>query len=148
MIGVFDSGLGGLSVLAAISRALPHSDLLYLADTAHVPYGEKSDAYIRERVLCIGQHLAGQGCQQIVVACNTATAAAVAALREALPDAAITTDIIVGFPGETDADFDAMMKLIDDIGAEQAHVIVLAEIARRELWCNGPIQFERPAQRG
>ena len=51
MIGVFDSGLGGLSVLAAISRALPHSDLLYLADTAHVPYGEKSDAYIRERVL-------------------------------------------------------------------------------------------------
>ena len=86
MIGVFDSGLGGLSVLAAISRALPHSDLLYLADTAHVPYGEKSDAYIRERVLCIGQHLAGQGCQQIVVACNTATAAAVAALREALPD--------------------------------------------------------------
>ena len=70
MIGVFDSGLGGLSVLAAISRALPHSDLLYLADTAHVPYGEKSDAYIRERVLCIGQHLAGQGCQQIVVACQ------------------------------------------------------------------------------
>ena len=86
MIGVFDSGLGGLSVLAAISRALPHSDLLYLADTAHVPYGDKSDAYIRARVLRIGQHLAGQGCQQIVVACNTATAAAVAALREALPD--------------------------------------------------------------
>ena len=86
MIGVFDSGLGGLSVLAAISRALPHSDLLYLADTAHVPYGDKSDAYIRERVLRIGQHLAGQGCQQIVVACNTATAAAVAALRDALPD--------------------------------------------------------------
>lgn len=85
MIGVFDSGLGGLSVLAAVSRALPDSDLLYLADTAHVPYGEKSDAYIRERVLRIGQHLAGQGCQQIVVACNTATAAAVAALRDALP---------------------------------------------------------------
>ncbi len=85
MIGVFDSGLGGLSVLDAISRTLPHSDLLYLADTAHVPYGEKSDAYIRERVLRIGQYLAGQGCQQIVVACNTATAAAVAALRDALP---------------------------------------------------------------
>ena len=84
MIGVFDSGLGGLSVLAAISRALPYSDLLYLADTAHVPYGEKSDAYIRERVLRIGQHLAEQGCQQIVVACNTATAAAVAALRDTL----------------------------------------------------------------
>lgn len=85
MIGVFDSGLGGLSVLAAISQALPYSDLLYLADTAHVPYGDKSNAYIRERVLNIGEYLAEQGCQQIVVACNTATAAAVAALRDALP---------------------------------------------------------------
>lgn len=85
MIGVFDSGLGGLSVLAAIARVLPQSDLVYLADTAHVPYGDKDDAYIRTRVLRIGQHLAAQGCRQIVVACNTATAAAVAALRESLP---------------------------------------------------------------
>jgi len=85
MIGIFDSGLGGLSVLAAITRVLPHSDLMYLADTAHVPYGEKDDAYIRARVLRIGQYLVGQGCRQIVVACNTATAAAVAALRDALP---------------------------------------------------------------
>ena len=86
MIGVFDSGLGGLSVLAAISRALPRSDLLYLADTAHVPYGDKSDAYIRARVLRIGQHLAGHGCQQIVVACNTATAAAIHEVRSSQPD--------------------------------------------------------------
>lgn len=85
MIGVFDSGLGGLSVLAAIARTLPQSDLVYLADTAHVPYGDKDDAYIRARVLRIGQHLVAQGCRQIVVACNTATAAAVAALRETLP---------------------------------------------------------------
>ena len=85
MIGVFDSGLGGLSVLAEIARLLPQSDLIYLADTAYVPYGEKSDAFIRERVLYIGQYFAEQGCQQIVVACNTATAAAVVALRETLP---------------------------------------------------------------
>ena len=85
MIGVFDSGLGGLSVLAAIARTLPQSDLVYLADTAHVPYGDKDDAYIRSRVLRIGQHLVQHGCRQIVVACNTATAAAVAALRDALP---------------------------------------------------------------
>ena len=85
MIGVFDSGLGGLSVLAAIAQALPHSDLVYLADTAHVPYGDKDDVYIRARVLRIGEHLVAQGCRQIVVACNTATAAAVAALRDALP---------------------------------------------------------------
>lgn len=85
MIGIFDSGIGGLSVLAAIARVLPRSDFMYFADTAHVPYGEKDDAYIRERVLRIGRYLVERDCQQIVVACNTATAAAVAALRESLP---------------------------------------------------------------
>jgi glutamate racemase len=85
MIGIFDSGLGGLSVLAAIARALPQADLLYFADTANVPYGDKSDAFIRDRVLVIGKHLVAQGCSLIVVACNTATAAAVAAFRELLP---------------------------------------------------------------
>lgn len=85
MIGVFDSGLGGLSVLAAIARALPHADLAYLADTAHVPYGNKPDAYITGRVLAVGKYLAEQGCRMLVVACNTATAAAVHALRDAHP---------------------------------------------------------------
>ncbi len=85
MIGIFDSGLGGLSVLAAIARALPRADLVYLADTAHVPYGPRDDAFIRDRVLVIGQLLVERGCTLIVVACNTATAAAVCALREALP---------------------------------------------------------------
>ena len=85
MIGVFDSGIGGLSVLAAIARTLPGADLTYLADTAHVPYGPRSDAFIQGRVLAIGHHLAAQGCGLIVVACNTATAAAVQALRAELP---------------------------------------------------------------
>ena len=85
MIGVFDSGLGGFSVLAAIADALPRADLVYLADTAHVPYGDKDDAFIRGRVLEIGRYLAGRGCTLIVVACNTATAAAVAELRESVP---------------------------------------------------------------
>lgn len=85
MIGVFDSGLGGLSVLAAIARALPHADLVYLADTAHLPYGDKDDAFIRSRVLTIGTHLVDHGCAVVVVACNTATAAAVAAFRETFP---------------------------------------------------------------
>lgn len=86
MIGVFDSGIGGLSVLSAIARALPQVDLVYLADSAHLPYGAKSDDFIRGRVLAIGQHLAELGCSTIVVACNTATAAAVHALRDALPE--------------------------------------------------------------
>jgi glutamate racemase len=82
MIGVFDSGLGGLSVLAAIAQILPRADLAYLADTAHMPYGDKHDDFIRGRVLAIGHHLATRGCRLLVVACNTATAAAVLELRQ------------------------------------------------------------------
>jgi glutamate racemase len=83
VIGVFDSGLGGLSVLAALVDSLPRADFVYYADTAHVPYGNKSDEQIQRRVLAIGEHLANNGCGLLVVACNTATAAAVKALREA-----------------------------------------------------------------
>lgn len=86
MIGVFDSGLGGLSVLAAVAHALPRADLVYLADTAHVPYGDKPDGFIAGRVLAIGHHLADRGCDLLVVACNTATTAAIQTLRDALPD--------------------------------------------------------------
>jgi glutamate racemase len=85
MIGVFDSGLGGLSVLAALVEALPQADFVYYADTAHVPYGNKSEAQIQRRVLAIGEHLANEGCRLLVVACNTATATAVQALRAAHP---------------------------------------------------------------
>lgn len=85
MIGVFDSGLGGLSVLAAIAHELPKANLTYLADTAHVPYGDKPDSFITGRVLAIGNHLADQGCELIVVACNTATTTAIQALRDHLP---------------------------------------------------------------
>ncbi len=86
MIGVFDSGLGGLSVLAALVEVLPRADFVYYADTAHVPYGNKSEAQIQRRVLAIGEHLANDGCGLLVVACNTATATAVQALRAAHPD--------------------------------------------------------------
>ena len=85
MIGVFDSGLGGLSVLAALVDALPQADFIYFADTAHVPYGNKSDAQIQARVLDIGETLVQSGCQLLVAACNTATATAVEALRQAHP---------------------------------------------------------------
>jgi glutamate racemase len=81
MIGVFDSGLGGLSVLSAIARGMPRADLAYLADTAHVPYGDKHDDFIRGRVLAVGRHLVDSGCTLLVVACNTATAHAVEDLR-------------------------------------------------------------------
>lgn len=84
-IGVFDSGLGGLSVLRAIRARLPRADLLYVADSGHAPYGEKSDEFIGERSEHISRFLMSQGAELIVVACNTATAAAVHHLRQRWP---------------------------------------------------------------
>jgi glutamate racemase len=88
-IGVFDSGVGGLSVLPALRTALPAARLLYVADSGHAPYGERSEAYIVERAQHIAAFLRAQGAQLLVVACNTATAAAVEALRQAHPDVPI-----------------------------------------------------------
>ncbi|AXV76695.1 MULTISPECIES: glutamate racemase [Ralstonia solanacearum species complex] len=83
-VGVFDSGLGGLSVLRAIRAELPAESLLYLADSRHAPYGEKSPQFIAERTLRVCGWLVGQGCKALVIACNTATAQAVHLLREQL----------------------------------------------------------------
>ena len=84
-IGVFDSGVGGLTVASALRGALPGVPLRYLADSACAPYGERSPAFIRERSLLIAQHLIERGARLLVVACNTATAHAAIALREAFP---------------------------------------------------------------
>ena len=86
MIGIFDSGLGGLSVLEAVRHQLPEAELCYVADTAHVPYGNKSDAQIEARVLAIGGELVQRGATVLVVACNTATVAAIESLRRRYPD--------------------------------------------------------------
>lgn len=80
-VGVFDSGVGGLSVVRAIRKRLPNMDLCYLADSAHAPYGNKSSAQVRERARVITQFLFDQGAAAVVVACNTATAMAVEDLR-------------------------------------------------------------------
>jgi glutamate racemase len=80
-IGVFDSGVGGLSVLRHIRAQLPSVPLLYVADSGHVPYGDKTQDYIRERSLVLTEFLVRQGAAAVVIACNTATAAAAAPLR-------------------------------------------------------------------
>ncbi len=85
-IGVFDSGVGGLSVLRALRRQLPQAELLYAADSAHAPYGERDPAFILARCESLLAHLRRAGAQMIVVACNTATAVAIEALRNAHPD--------------------------------------------------------------
>jgi glutamate racemase len=85
-IGVMDSGVGGLSVLSVLAHLRPQTDLVYYADSAHLPYGEKSEAFIKARVLAIGEILIEkEGCGLMVVACNTATAAAIEALRARWP---------------------------------------------------------------
>lgn len=81
MIGIFDSGTGGLSVFRELKKVLPDERYIYYADNAHCPYGEKSKEYIIDRSREITRFLIGHGADIIVVACNTATAAAIATLR-------------------------------------------------------------------
>ena len=90
-IGVFDSGVGGLSVLHALRRELPHEHFLYVGDSGCAPYGDRSTAFVVERAMTITDFLVAQGAKAVVVACNTATASAVESLRGrfALPIVAI-----------------------------------------------------------
>ena len=84
-IGIFDSGSGGLSVYREIVKLLPQERYVYFSDNAHCPYGEKTAEYIQERGRIITEILLGLGADIIVVACNTATAAAIATLRAEYP---------------------------------------------------------------
>lgn len=85
-IGVFDSGVGGLSVLRAIRTQLPCHPVLYIADQAHVPYGARTRDEVREYSVGITRYLLAQGARVIVVACNSASAAALHHLRSVFPD--------------------------------------------------------------
>jgi glutamate racemase len=80
-IGVFDSGVGGLSVLREIRRELPHERLCYIADSGHAPYGDRPPEFIQARAIAITRALIDRGAKTVVVACNTATGAAVGVLR-------------------------------------------------------------------
>jgi len=84
-IGVFDSGVGGLSVLRAIRQQMPNQPLIYLADQAHVPYGSRTLEQVRAFSEGITRYLLSQGVRLIVVACNTASAAALHYLRKTFP---------------------------------------------------------------
>jgi glutamate racemase len=85
-IGVFDSGIGGLSVLQSLLTTLPHEHFVYMADNGHAPYGEKTDLFVRQRTHAIARHLIEQHhIKALVVACNTATAAAIHELRHQYP---------------------------------------------------------------
>lgn len=81
-IGIFDSGSGGLSVFREIRKALPGEKYIYFSDNAWCPYGDKTAEFIISRCRKITEMMLGKGCDAIVIACNTATAAAIATLRE------------------------------------------------------------------
>ncbi|MBV8260243.1 MAG: glutamate racemase [Paraburkholderia sp.] len=83
-VGIFDSGLGGLSVLRAVRGLLPAERLVYVADSRYAPYGQRDDDFIADRTLAICEWLVGQGAKALVVACNTATAQSIALVRERL----------------------------------------------------------------
>ncbi len=85
-IGVFDSGLGGLSVWRHLHATMPHENFIYVADNANVPYGDKSEEWIRERMVLMTEWFLARGCKAIVWACNTATAAGATYVRERYPD--------------------------------------------------------------
>jgi glutamate racemase len=85
-IGVFDSGVGGLSVLRHIRAQLPHEHLLYFADSGHAPYGDKTEQFVVDRALAVTAFLLEHHAKALVVACNTATVAAIKAVRERYPD--------------------------------------------------------------
>lgn len=113
LIGVFDSGVGGLSILDESLRQLPHHDYIYLADSANAPYGEKSSDWIATRSLILCKYLADQGCDAIVVACNTATAEAIQKIR-----AILTIPVIGVEPGIKPASMQSQNGIVGVLATE------------------------------
>ncbi|RPG81182.1 MAG: glutamate racemase [Crocinitomicaceae bacterium TMED114] len=93
-IGVFDSGIGGLTVAHAISRAMPAEPISYFGDTAHMPYGDRSPELVQSWSVRIAEHLVSNGCKAIVIACNSASATAAEAVRDAVGPAVPVIDVI------------------------------------------------------
>ncbi len=102
-IGVYDSGIGGLTMAQAITRILPHEQLIYFGDTAHLPYGDKSTAAIQAYSVKICNLLIAQNCKVILIACNSASTAAYDLVKEYVGSKAKILNVIdpvVGYIGE------------------------------------------------
>ena len=136
-IAVFDSGLGGLTVLRALRDRLPQEDFFYFADTRFLPYGDRPEAFLKERGVLIAEALARRGAKALVIACNTATAAAAEAIRAATalpvvalepgvkPAAALTRSGVVGVLATTRTlDSERFRRLV---GNHANHVEVVAQ---------------------
>src|SRR5246127_2195698 len=93
-IGIFDSGIGGLTVANAITKMLPKEQLIYFGDTAHLPYGDKSPDSIKYYSIRIAQFLLEQNCKMIVIACNTASALAYETVKDFVGKRALVVNVI------------------------------------------------------
>ena len=93
-IGIFDSGIGGLTVAHAIAQAMPAERMLYFGDTAHMPYGDRSPELVRTYSVRIAEILANEGCKAIVMACNSASATAKAAVQASVPSNVPVIDVV------------------------------------------------------
>lgn len=93
-IGIFDSGIGGLTIAHALVKQLPNENMIYFGDTAHLPYGEKSPAAIQAYAVKIAQVLLEQECKLILIACNSASAAAYELIKEFVASKAVVMDVI------------------------------------------------------
>lgn len=93
-IGIFDSGIGGLTVARAIRKLLPHESIIYFGDTAHLPYGDKAPESIRNYSIRIADFLLSQQCKMIVIACNTASSISYEAVKEHVGNRAFVVDVI------------------------------------------------------
>ncbi|HCW08932.1 MAG TPA: glutamate racemase [Cytophagales bacterium] len=93
-IGIFDSGIGGLTVAHAIRELLPHENIIYFGDTAHLPYGDKSEAAIQAYSIKIANLLLEKGCKVIVIACHSASSAAYELLKEYVNHHAFVINVI------------------------------------------------------
>lgn len=136
-IAVFDSGLGGLTVLRALRDRLPQEDFFYFADTRFLPYGDRPEAFLKERGVLIAEALARRGAKALVIACNTASAAAAEAIRAASvlpvvalepgvkPAAALTRTGVIGVLATTRTlDSDRFGRLV---GNHANHLQVVAQ---------------------
>ena len=148
---MFDSGVGGLSVFREIRKELPCEDLLYVADSAYAPYGDRSNAFIEQRAAAVAEFLISQHAKAIVVACNTATGVAVDMLRSRFrlpivgmepalkPAASATKSGVVGVLATTQTlASDKFSKLLDRYGADvevvqQACPRLVDQVERGEL---------------
>lgn len=159
-IGIFDSGVGGLTVLRALRAALPGEDFLYLGDTARVPYGTRSPETVRRYASQAAGLLLARGIKALVVACNTASAAALDTLREAHPDVPVEGVIEPGARAAVAASRKARVAVLategtvaggayprairaldTEIEVEQRACAMLVALAE-EGWTDGPVVEE------